>query len=322
MESKGVSGFTILIVIFVIILIVSVLSSLLVGMNIMDILQGMYIQIGLWLVLIGFGVFLTIVGVTAVKLTKRTLPLIVAKIGMAMITLSLLIVIVSLVLPLFFNKTINFQECEQLVDPKNVYKTTACVFVGYAPTPEASMVTYLNFIITAIICPFAFFYYIFKDLIGTMNFPSDKNAQNVIAFVGAYSALRGALASYFVEFFTYGWFGMGALAFGVFMMMMAWALIRKYFEAIILTDTMKKIFMVLSGGDVVTPKELIDLIVGSGLPYTFLGSHFPEVESTLNKLGFQSLANQIRAKYLEAQQKFSKMSDRNSYLSKELKKLV
>jgi hypothetical protein len=236
MESKVVSGFAILIVIFVIILIVSVLSSLLVGTNIMD------IPIGLWLVLIGLGVFLTIVGVTAVKLTKRTLPLIVAKIGMAMITLSLLIVIVSLVLPLFFNKTINFQECEQLVDPKNVYKTTACVFVGYAPTPEASMVTYLNFIITAIICPFAFFYYIFKDLIGTMNFPSDKNAQNVIAFVGAYSALRGALASYFVEFFTYGWFGMGALAFGVFMMMMAWALIRKYFEAIILTDTMKKIF--------------------------------------------------------------------------------
>jgi hypothetical protein len=80
--------------------------------------------------------------------------------------------------------------------------------------------------------------------------------------------------------------------------------------------------MVLSGGDVVTPKELIDLIVESRLPYTFLDSHFPEVESTLNKLGFQSLANQIRAKYLEAQQKFSKMSDRNSYLSKELKKLV
>jgi len=125
-----------------------------------------------------------------------------------------------------------------------------------------------------------------------MNFPSNKDAQRVIAFTGAYVALRGALASYFVEFFTYGWFGMGALVFGVFMMM-AWSLIKKYFEGVLEYKTMDKLFDILTGKTYVTPAGLLELLASTPNPYTVIKSHLSDLKNFLVANGYDQLANEI-----------------------------
>jgi len=91
--------------------------------------------------------------------TKRLILLTIAKVGMVLICLSFLIVVLNVALPLLTGKTLTFEECKEVVEPGNVYKTIACIFVGYSPSPEATIVTYVNFIIVAIIAPFVFFFY-------------------------------------------------------------------------------------------------------------------------------------------------------------------
>ena len=94
-----------------------------------------------------------------------------------------------------------------------------------------------------------------------MNFPRSSEAKNVIAFVGAYSALRGALASYFVHFFIYGWFGMGAFAFGVFMILMAWSLVGKFFKGFTYEQDVKKLLEILAGrGRPMTAVEFLSFL--------------------------------------------------------------
>ncbi|MEM5854876.1 MAG: hypothetical protein QW472_00955 [Candidatus Aenigmatarchaeota archaeon] len=321
--SKGVSPLVILIVVVAILLVAFFLTSQFLNVDILKLIESFYPSIGIWFLLIGLGVFLIILGITITQFTRNISILILPKIGIALMCLSLLFVIINVFLPLITSKTLTYEECKELIDVKNAYNTIACVFVGYSPIEEATNVTYVNFIITSIILPLFFFYYIFKDIINTINFPSDENAQKVIAFVGAYSALRGFLASYFIDFFTYGWFGMGALAFGVFMIMIAWGLVKKYFENIILSENMKKLFQAISGEGMITPKELILLINTARLPYTFLQDHLKDVETFLNKIGYQGLANQIRQKMLEADNKFGKnIGKKNEWLYEELNKLV
>lgn len=322
--SKGVS-LGVFILIFILILIVLVLvgmgvSLFEVGGNLWDMLQGIYLQIGIWLALIGIGVFLITVSIVSLHFTYSKWVFSIAKIGMILISLSLLVVIVSVLLPLLTNKTISFEECQELIDRRNIYRSIACVFVGYSPSEGATAVTLVNFIIVAIISPFVFFFYIFDDLMKDMKFPSDENARRVIAVVGAYSALRGALASYFVEFFTYGWFGMGALAFGIFMELMAWSLIKKFFTGIQEKYKIEELYDVLTGKKFVEIKDFLNTIASIGATYSWLASNIDAVKNFLTSLGYGETA-------LELNRILSKAKDENikhkhKYVSDEIKKLA
>ncbi|MGB9023430.1 MAG: hypothetical protein WCC94_08355 [Candidatus Bathyarchaeia archaeon] len=73
----------------------------------------------------------------------------------------------------------------------------------------------------------------------------------------------------------------------------------------------------------VTARDLILLINQGGLPYTYLKRYIGDVEATLDKVGHETLANQIRAKMLEADQKFGKNHlQKNGWLHDELAKLA
>jgi len=214
-------------------------------------LSAVLILVGEYLFFIGAGIGLIIVGILlAYAFHKPRAGLLVSRLGVIFIIVSYFFVFLNVLLPTWFKKEETaITECEQLIDVSNVLKTMSCLFIGYAPSKisGATEVTYFNFIIIAIIAPFAFFYYIFRDLMDDMNFPSRNEAKNVIAFVGAYAALRGALASYFVQFFVYGWFGMGAFAFGVFMILMAWSLVGKFFKGFTYEQDVKKLLQILTG---------------------------------------------------------------------------
>jgi hypothetical protein len=204
-----------------------------------------------YLLVIGLGIFLIMIGIVAAYVFNSPRGgLWLSRIGLILIIVSYFLVLLNVLLPTWVKKEETaIEECQQLVDVSNVLKTITCLFVGYAPSKisGATEVTYVNFIIAAIISPFVFFFYIFRDLMNDMNFPSSNEAKNVIAFIGAYAALRGALASYFVHFFVYGWFGMGAFAFGVFMILMAWSLVGKLFKGFTYEQDVKKLLQVLTG---------------------------------------------------------------------------
>jgi hypothetical protein len=103
------------------------------------------------------------------------------------------------------------------------------------------------------------------------------------------------LASYFVEFFTYGWFGMGVLVFGVFMLMMAWALIKKYFMAVIEPANMQNLFAMLSGRTHLMPRALLSYIANHPAPYAFLSGNLPTIQNLFTAAGLLPLFTQVQA---------------------------
>lgn len=324
---KGISGFVILIIVLLLIILPTIIGSYLIGTDYISLLKMVYVSVGVWFLLIGGGLFLVILSLTLLSFYKRKEVQWLAKAGMVMISLSLLVVIISFLMPLISQKTLSFEECKSLVDIRDAYRTVACLFVGYAPlgTAESTAITFINFFIVAIIAPFVFFYYIFDDLINTMQFPSSPTARKSIAFIGAYVALRGALASYFVEFFAYGWTGMGVLAFGVFMIMMVWALIRKFFNGVIVAAETQDLYKMLVGDQPVDVKEFIKLLAsGPFCPYTFLtsGDNLAHVENMLNKVGQDSVALDIKNILMDAERKKKTRNARDSYVSNKLRNLA
>ena len=259
-----------------------------------------------YLLFIGLGIFLIMIGIVAAYVFHSArYGLWLSRVGLILIIASYLFVLLDVLLPTWVKKEETaITECEQLVDVSNVLKTMSCLFIGYAPSKigGATEVTYFNFIIIAIIGPFAFFFYIFRDLMNDMNFPSSNEAKNVIAFVGAYAALRGALASYFVQFFVYGWFGMGAFAFGVFMILMAWSLVGKFFKGFTYEQDVKKLLQVLTGGyRPVEPKEFLNLIYN--LPFDVVEHNWPSIYTHAVAHYGNQFANNLQLAFLNAKEK-------------------
>jgi len=219
--------------------------------------------IWIYLLVIGVGIFLIMLGVMILYIfNSPRVALWISRLGLILIIVSYLLLLTNVLLPLWAREEeMRIEKCRKLVDLRDVYTTIACLFVGYSPTEGATEVTYFNFILTSILAPFMFFFFIFKDIMDDMNFPRSSEAKNVIAFVGAYSALRGALASYFVHFFIYGWFGMGAFAFGVFMILMAWSLVGKFFKGFTYEQDVKKLLEILAGrGRPMTAVEFLSFL--------------------------------------------------------------
>jgi hypothetical protein len=245
----------------------------------------------------------------------------VSRAGLILIIASYFFLLIDVLLPTWVKKEENaIEECQQLIDVSNVLKTITCLFVGYAPSKigGATEVTYFNFIMIAIIAPFAFFFSIFRDLMDDMNFPSRSEAKNVIAFVGAYSALRGALASYFVHFFVYGWFGMGAFAFGVFMILMAWSLVGKFFKGFTYEQDVKKLLQILTGGyRPVEPKEFLKLI--RDIPFDAIKDNWPSIKSHAEAHYGSTFANELWLAFLNA---YNKKKNKTQYWRGEIDKLI
>jgi len=298
------------------------------GFNLWDIFMAIRIRIGIWFVLIGGGVVLIIFSLTMLQFSKSMNFVRLAKLGMIMITLSVVVLLVQVIVPLFSDKVLTYEECKSFIgdvsktiDEKDIYRMVSCVFAGYSPTSAATPVTYVNFIITAIIAPFVFFYYIFADLIESMNFPQNPGAQRAIAFIGAYSALRGAMASYFVEFFAYSWYGMGVLAFGVFMMMMAWSLVKRYFEDVIESEKLVKIFRILGGEIFVTKDTLFRLLCENRDTFDFLNSNVKQVEDFLTKSGYSGNVMDVNRILVAATAMRGTKRAKNNYVRNELRKI-
>lgn len=327
---KGISALQVFILIFILIVGGILFSffgaSLLSGMSLEQaavyLVQSVTLQVGLWFAFIAGGTFLVILGITMLKISTRkffvNISIILARVGTILICLSILIVILDVILPLVSTKQLTYEECTGFIT-SNVYGTFACIFSGYAPTSGATDITYANYLIVSVLAPFVFFYYIFDDLINQMNFPSNRDAQRAIAFVGAYAALRGALSTYFVQFFAYSWFGMGALAFGVFMTMMVWSLIRRYYAGVIEGEHMSKLFRIMTGKEPADPRDVFRALAGIGMPYANLSSHLDTWSNWFRAAGYPSIGVELERIIHEGE---GKGKERDNYVRQELERLA
>jgi len=257
--------------------------------------------IWIYLLVIGVGIFFTMLGVIILYIfNSPRIALWISRLGLILIIVSYLLLLTNVLLPLWAREEeTRIEKCRNLVDLRDVYTTIACLFVGYSPTEEATEVTYFNFILTSILAPFMFFFFIFKDIMDDMKFPSSSEARNVIAFLGAYSALRGALASYFVHFFVYGWFGMGAFAFGVFMILMAWSLVGKFFKGFTYEQDVKKLLEILAGrGRPMTAVEFLSFL--QDFDFSMIKSKWEAIRIHILTHFGTDLLNKVEFAYLTA----------------------
>jgi hypothetical protein len=148
------------------------------------------------------------------------------------------------VFPLLKQEELTYEKCQEVVK-ENVLDTAACIIVGYAPV-GATQTTQVTFWITGVILPLFTLIYIFYDFVKAGGIITNPNAQRVIAFSFGFIAFRGFLASRFINFLSYGLFGIALLVINLIIASGLLALGNRFFRkwAIIesekeLRDTMK-----------------------------------------------------------------------------------
>lgn len=141
-------------------------------------------------------------------------------VGAIFLFASVILVVGSVLLPMFSQPTITYEKCTglfksdaSLATAPGWFYATSCVLTGYS-TPDLEWLTIITFFIFGIIAPITLMYYLFKDFMPT-GMITDQNARTVISFIAALLAFRGFAATYFIDMLSYGFAGIGALIVGV-----------------------------------------------------------------------------------------------------------
>jgi uncharacterized membrane protein len=111
---------------------------------------------------------------------------------------------------------------------------TACIISGYAPSTY-SWLAITMFFIFGIIIPLAMLITLFYDFSG---FLTNKNVRNVIALTGALLSFRALFSTFFIDFLTYGFGGIGLLFINY--LFFGWAItwVRRMFAMVQITKTL------------------------------------------------------------------------------------
>lgn len=140
--------------------------------------------------------------------------------GVILLFVSIILIMVGVVLPMFSQPTITYEQCTSLLKPDASIATlpgtlyaTSCIITGYSP-PTLEWLTIITFFIFGIITPLALMFALFWEFIPEQMI-TNQNARRVITFAAGMLAFRGFFASYFIDMLSYGFAGIGALLVGV-----------------------------------------------------------------------------------------------------------
>jgi MFS family permease len=163
---------------------------------------------GTWVLLLVLG---TIIIVASLMTASHWLRIsrILFWLGTLLILVGIVLCEFAYVFPLLKQEELTYEKCQEIVKG-NILDTAACIIVGYAPV-GASQTTQVTFWITGVILPLFTLIYIFYDFVKAGGIITDPNAQKVIAFSFGFIAFRGFLASRFINFLSYGLFGIALL---------------------------------------------------------------------------------------------------------------
>jgi hypothetical protein len=178
------------------------------GQDILSFLNSVWIWAG-WLLFLAFGIIFILVSIMIAPRFPGISRLLFG-IGTFSLVGSLFLIELAYVLPFLQKGEISYSECQTIVQ-ENVLATAACIIVGYAPTKEATSITSLSFWIFVVIIPLFILIYLFYDFVSISGMIENKNARAVIGVGFGFLAFRGFLASKFVNFLSYGLFGIALL---------------------------------------------------------------------------------------------------------------
>jgi hypothetical protein len=164
-----------------------------------------------WILLLVGGIILIIISyvfATYVRLSK-----ILFRLGIVLLVISLFLAEFAYVFPLLTKDVnINYEKCKE-VKLDDLASTASCIITGYVPVASSSegfTITLVSFWITILII-LSILIYIFYDFVEASGIIGSGAAKRVIAFGFGFLAFRGVLASQFINFFSYGMFGIALL---------------------------------------------------------------------------------------------------------------
>jgi len=153
--------------------------------------------------------------------------------GILCLYVSVILIIVGVILPLFGNQTVTYEQCISMFKPDvsiftlpGLFYTTSCILTGYVPTNLESL-SIATFTIFGIIAPLALLISLFFSFMPTFMI-ENKYAQRVIAVVGALIAFRGFFTTFFIQILEYGFAGVGALMVGTLFTGFVWKVCEKF----------------------------------------------------------------------------------------------
>jgi len=184
---------------------------------------------GSWLFFL-FGAFVSLAIAYIVKgTTGRSLMIV----GVALLFLSIISVLISVLLPIVGTPTVTYEKCTTMFKPDaslltfpGITYTTSCILTGYAPT-GLEWLTVTTFVIFGIILPLGLLITLFWEFVPEGLIRS-KAARRVIAVIAALFAFRGFFATFFVEMLSYGFAGVGALGGAVLIAGFVWKIAYRF----------------------------------------------------------------------------------------------
>ena len=153
--------------------------------------------------------------------------------GIIALYISIILIIIDVLLPIFSKPTVTYEECKSMFAPDvsivtlpGLFYTTSCIFTGYVPQ-NLEWLSITTFIIFGIILPLALLISLFFEFMPSFMI-TNRNARRVIAVVGALFAFRGFFATFFIQILEYGFAGIGALMVGTLFTGFVWKAADKF----------------------------------------------------------------------------------------------
>ena len=186
-----------------------------------------------WLFFIS-GIFVIAVGIILRK--KGGIAKLAVEIGLLLVFVAIFLAEILYILPhVSFGPKISYKACKSFfgefkaTTPEkaiiNVFEIGCCIFTGFVPV-EFTVYSIVVFILFMMIIPLAILITLFWDF---SSFITHPNARKVIAFCSALLSYRMLISTFFIEFLSYGFGGIGILFFNY--LFFGWSIkaIRKLF---------------------------------------------------------------------------------------------
>jgi hypothetical protein len=184
---------------------------------------------GLWLIFLFIAFFLLAVAYIVKGSTGKTIM----GLGISFLFASIVMLLISVLLPLFGQPTVAYEKCETMFKPNvalltfpGLFYTTSCVITGYAPA-GLEWLTISTFAIFGVILPLGLLIALFWELVPEGLITSSA-VRRVIAVIAALFAFRGFFATFLIEVLSYGFLGIGALAIAVLFTGFVWKIAYRF----------------------------------------------------------------------------------------------
>jgi len=276
----------------------------------------------MWLVSLGAGLALIIIAVLIsplLTLDQRRWCRRLAIAGVVFLGISVIIFTSGMIVPSLLKKPTEytFVPCKE-IDWSNFLEVLTCSLFGYRPAkaedfqspsakfgfewagkgpPRISVETQVNataLFIATILLPFIFFWRLYDGALSDIFIGWRRGTTTLISFIGAYATLRGFMELGIINFFYYGWLGIGFEYFSMIIVLMIWWGVNKLFKATIEYEAVKDFWDVITGKKHVALSQFLEMLANLADPAGFIVTQKDKIKNYIETtFGATEVANEI-----------------------------